>query len=48
VGKLYVFWTKGQQSKGRRNDGPRTVGMQPENGGFLILGSPAGRYISRF
>ncbi len=47
MGKQYVFLPGGQESEGRRNDGPRTVGIQAENRRFPILGSPAKRYISR-
>jgi len=42
-----VLWTAWQESKGRRNDAPRTISMQLENGGFPSLGSPTKRYISR-
>jgi len=33
--KYYVFWTARQDSKGKRNNGPRTVGMQSKTAVFL-------------
>jgi len=44
MGKQYVFWTARQESKGKRNDGPRTVGMRSENGGYIniLVGPRAG------
>ncbi len=45
--EIVRFWFARHESKGRRNDGPRTVSMQSENGGVLVLGIPAKHYISR-